>query len=77
MFLGIDVGTSSVKAVIVDEHDAVVAQASAPLAVNRPQPLYSEQDPEAWWQATVNAIGALPSSLRGRVQAMDHSATGS
>jgi len=70
VFLGIDVGTSSVKSVIVDEHDAVVAHASAPLTVNRPQPLFSEQDPEAWWQASVTAICALPRSLRQAVQAV-------
>ena len=38
MYLGIDIGTSSVKAVLVDEHDTVVDQASAPLTVSRPQP---------------------------------------
>ena len=70
MFLGLDVGTSSVKAVIVDEHDAVVAQASAPLTVSRPQPLFSEQDPEAWSHATIRAIRALPESMRQKVQAI-------
>ena len=60
VFLGIDIGTSSVKALLVDENEKVVAQASAPLTVDRPQPLFSEQDPEAWWQATVSAIGNLP-----------------
>ena len=38
MYLGIDIGTSSVKAVLVDEDDAVVEQASAALTVSRPQP---------------------------------------
>jgi xylulokinase len=70
VFLGVDVGTSSVKAVIVDERDAIVAQASAPLTVNRPQPLFSEQDPEAWWQASVDAIRALQRSLRQQVRAI-------
>jgi xylulokinase len=70
VFLGLDVGTSSVKAVIVDEDDAVMAQASAPLTVSRPQPLFSEQDPEAWWQASVKAIHALPETVRQKVQAI-------
>ena len=70
MFLGLDVGTSSVKAVLVDEQDAVSAQASAPLTVSRPQPLFSEQDPEAWWQACRKAIGDLPKSVRQKVQAI-------
>ncbi|MBS0525511.1 MAG: xylulokinase [Proteobacteria bacterium] len=59
MFLGLDIGTSGVKAVVVDDHDRVVAQAGAPLAVSRPQPLWAEQDPEAWWQAVATALDAL------------------
>src|SRR5580692_3648989 len=68
MYLGIDLGTSSVKAVIVDEGEAVVAQASAPLAVSRPQPLFSEQDAGDWWRATVQAILRLPLGARAAVR---------
>ena len=70
MFLGLDVGTSSVKAVIVDERDDVVAHASVPLTVSRPQPLFSEQDPETWWHASSAAIRSLPKSLRQGVRAI-------
>jgi len=70
MYLGIDIGTSSVKAVIANEDQVVVAQASAPLTVSRPQPLFSEQDPDSWWTATRNAICALPENLRGAVKAI-------
>jgi xylulokinase len=70
MFLGIDIGTSSVKAVLVDEHDTPVAQASSGLSVARPRPGFSEQDPEAWWQGTVNAIRSLPSAARAAVRAV-------
>ncbi len=70
MFLGIDVGTSSVKAVVADCGQAVVAQASRPLTVTRPQPNYSEQDPESWWKATVEAIGALPPQVRRQIEGM-------
>ena len=58
MFLGIDLGTSAVKALLVDENDAVVAQASSPLDVSRPEPLWSEQDPAAWWAAVDDAVAA-------------------
>jgi xylulokinase len=61
MFLGLDIGTSGVKVVLVDERDRIVAQASAPLAVSRPRPLWSEQDPEQWWLATTAALDALSS----------------
>ena len=70
MYLGIDIGTSSVKAVIVDEHDVVVEQASFPLTVSRPQPGWSEQDPLDWWTATQSAVKALPSRARRAVQAV-------
>ena len=70
MYLGIDIGTSSVKAVLVDEHGAIVAQASDPLVVSRPSPGFSEQDPDSWWRATVNAVNGLPASLRAAVRAV-------
>jgi xylulokinase len=47
-FAGIDLGTSAVKVVIIDPDDHVLAQASAPLEVARPKPLWSEQDPKSW-----------------------------
>ena len=50
-YLGIDVGTSAVKAILVDERQATIAEADVPLQISRPQDLWSEQDPEAWWQA--------------------------
>jgi xylulokinase len=51
-----------VKAVLVAEDDRVHAQASAPLDVSRPHPLWSEQDPEDWWRATETALAALHAS---------------
>ena len=59
MFLGIDLGTSGVKAILADEDDRIVAQANRPLEVSRPRPLWSEQDPAAWWAATETAVAAL------------------
>ncbi|MGO4573541.1 xylulokinase [Microvirga sp. 2TAF3] len=59
MYLGIDLGTSGVKAVLIDEKGALVGEGTAPLTLARPRPLWSEQDPEAWWQATKIAVSAL------------------
>ncbi len=58
-YLGIDVGTSAVKALIVDERQSVVAEADVALQVSRPHDLWSEQDPEAWWQAVQAAVDHL------------------
>ena len=59
MYLGIDIGTSSVKAVVVDGDQHILASASAPLAVSRPQELWSEQNPEDWWTAVEATIAEL------------------
>ena len=47
-YLGLDVGTSSVKALLVDADQTVIAEASPALSVSRPHPLWSEQDPDDW-----------------------------
>lgn len=54
--LGIDIGTSSVKVALLDDDDRVVASNS------RPQPGHSEQDPQAWWQASCDALDTLKAS---------------
>lgn len=59
MFLGIDLGTSAAKALVIGADGEVVASASAPLEVSRPQPLWSEQDPEDWWRAVDAAVREL------------------
>jgi xylulokinase len=59
MFVGIDLGTSSVKVVLVDSDQRVVDHESVPLQVQRPRPLWSEQDPESWWGGTARALDAL------------------
>ena len=59
MDLGIDIGTSEVKVVLVDDAQRVVGQASAAVAISRPHPLWSEQAPEDWWSATQVALGKL------------------
>jgi xylulokinase len=61
VFLGLDIGTSSVKAVLVDASDRLTAQADAPLTVSRPAPLWSEQDPADWWAACCAAVAKLRS----------------
>ena len=59
LFLGLDVGTSSVKAILVSAGGEVEAAASQPLTLQTPEPGWAEQDPETWWTASVAAIRAL------------------
>jgi xylulokinase len=70
VYLGLDIGTSSVKAVLVDDQHGIVAQASDSLVVSRPQPGFSEQDPDSWWRAAVNAVRALPADARAAVRSV-------
>jgi xylulokinase len=58
--VGLDVGTSAVKGVAIDEEGRVLATASAEYPLSRPQPGWSEQDPEDWWRAAEDVLGRLP-----------------
>lgn len=60
MFLGIDVGTSAVKAVLMTPDGTITDDATVPLTCQSPHPGWSEQDPYAWWQAVIDACAALP-----------------
>ncbi len=59
MYLGIDIGTSGVKVVLVDDNQVIVGQATAELDISRPNALWSEQDPDAWWAAVEIAMSKL------------------
>ncbi|WP_454884699.1 xylulokinase [Sphingomonas oryzagri] len=68
MYLGIDIGTSGVKAVVIAADGRVIGQGHAALTVSRPQPLWSEQDPEDWWRATQAAVLAIDPPVRRSVR---------
>ncbi|AIY40509.1 Xylulose kinase [Collimonas arenae] len=62
MFIGIDLGTSGLKAILLDRQDRVLASASQPLSLLRQAPqniLWREQDPADWWVACEQAVAAL------------------
>ncbi len=68
-FIGVDLGTSAVKAVLVDEHQRVLAIASRDLALQQPQPLWSEQDPDSWIAACIAVITDLRTAAPARFRA--------
>jgi xylulokinase len=61
ILIGLDVGTTAVKAVAIAPDGDVVARAEEPYAVATPRPGWSEQDPDAWWRASEQALAALGS----------------
>ena len=62
MYLGLDLGTSGVKALIIDENQFAVASASASVDVSRPHSGWSEQAPEDWVSACEQALDELKDS---------------
>ncbi|MET3433485.1 xylulokinase [Herbaspirillum seropedicae] len=69
-YLGIDLGTSEVKLVLTDEDSNVIASTSARLRLDNPHPLWSEQAPQSWWNATLDAIAALRTQAPQAFQAL-------
>jgi xylulokinase len=69
-FLGLDLGTSAVKAVLVDDRQRVIAEASASLSISRPRPGWSEQSPEDWWKAAVEVAAALRQKNKAALEAV-------
>ncbi|CAB3796852.1 Xylulose kinase [Paraburkholderia caffeinitolerans] len=72
-FLGIDLGTGSLKVAIVDEAGAELAAASVAYALETPQAGWAEIDVERWWGALVLACERLPEAERARVRAIGFS----
>ncbi|MFT7775523.1 xylulokinase [Roseateles sp.] len=62
MFLGIDLGTSELKLLLLDEQHRIVATTGVALTVQRPQPLWSEQAPDDWWAALDQGMAKLGQS---------------
>jgi xylulokinase len=58
-FLGLDIGTSSVKALLIGADQRTIAETSAALDVSRPQPLWSEQNPDDWVEGVEAAVHTL------------------
>jgi xylulokinase len=71
MYLGLDFGTSSVKGVLMDGNQKIIATASSPLKVSRPQPGWSEQDPEQWWKAANAVVKQLRAAKPKAVAAVE------
>src|SRR2546423_15213752 len=70
--LGIDLGTTAVKSLLLDADGAVAGSATVPLGLSIPRPGWSEQDPTEWWTATGASVrdvmarmGIRPETIAG------------
>jgi len=70
MFIGLDIGTSSVKAILIGEDQSLIASATAELTVQRPHPGWSEQDPESWWTACQLVMDSLKDQVPAEMAAV-------
>jgi xylulokinase len=59
LVLGIDSSTTATKAILVDENGALAGVASASYEYQTPRPLWTEQDPELWWDGAAAAVGQV------------------
>ena len=57
--LGIDVGTSGCKVLLIDETGRVLKQASAEYPLSVPRPMWSEQNPEDWWSGVQKCLAEI------------------
>jgi xylulokinase len=59
VYLGIDIGTSGTKTLAIDGSGKILAHTMATYPCHHPKPLWSEQDPDDWWDATVKTVRAV------------------
>ncbi|WZL72993.1 xylulokinase [Clostridiaceae bacterium 35-E11] len=64
-YIGIDIGTSSVKTILIDEKGKLVKSVSKEYPIFYPKPLWAEQNPEDWWKGSLKALKELLSGVEG------------
>lgn len=63
VILGIDIGTSSVKAMLLDIESGPLAVRAKEYGVNIPSPGFAEQNPELWWTSLKEVLSELQSAM--------------
>jgi len=73
LLLGIDIGTTAVRAFAFDEHGRIVRDSKIEVSVDHPKPSWAEQDPEELYSSTVKAVRAVAKDVGDRVKAVGFS----
>ena len=63
MFIGIDLGTSSIKTILIDENQKVIGSVNRQLELLNPKTGYYEQNPDSWYLATLKSFEELKSKF--------------
>ena len=66
LYIGVDIGTSGTKSLIMNEQGEILAESSTEYPVHMPKPLWTEQDPEDWWQAVKKTIKAVVKTSKAK-----------
>lgn len=66
LYIGVDIGTSGTKSLIMNEQGEILAESSSEYPVLMPKPLWTEQDPEEWWQAVKKTIKAVVKASKAK-----------
>ncbi len=65
LFIGLDIGTTNVKGLLVNDRGEILRISSRSLEVRSPKPGWNEQNPEDWWKAAVEVLRDLASNAQG------------
>ncbi|MCC9608874.1 xylulokinase [Blastopirellula sp. JC732] len=66
IYLGIDIGTSGTKTIAIREGGEILAESSATYPLHHPKPMWSEQDPDDWWNAVVKTVRRVVKEAKAR-----------
>ncbi|TWT34808.1 xylulokinase [Blastopirellula retiformator] len=66
IYLGIDIGTSGTKTIAIREGGEILAESTATYPLHHPKPMWSEQDPDDWWNAVVKTVRRVVKEAKAR-----------
>mgnify|MGYP000616197340 CR=1 FL=1 len=71
MFIGIDLGTSSIKTILIDDNQKIIGNASISIGLLNPKSGFFEQEPDSWFKATLKCFEKLKKELNQNIQILE------
>lgn len=66
VYIGLDIGTTNIKMLLVNREGAVLKSVSYPLEIHTPRPAWTEQDPEDWWRGVMALLSSVSPDMKVR-----------